>query len=308
MTVSIARTKVAIVIPVYNRRDTTLQCLRSLERANLSDLEVMIYVIDDASTDGTGDMVREWFPDVVLIEGTGTLHYAAGTNRGLSAAMQWGPDYLVTMNDDAVFHRGFLQHLIETARSEKRSIVGSLLLLWDEPHRVFQVAPKWNTMKGGWVIPENLTIASMGAEPFKVEVIVGNCVLFPRNAIEECGFLDEKNFPNGWGDAQYTVRMRKKGWELFVDPRSFVWCEPNTNLPPLHQNSFRKQLNTLFVDSEHPINLKRQFVARWHSAPTHISACFSFVAYVSAMFRKALYYKFREHSKKGRVVPNSVVV
>src|SRR5687767_7398286 len=129
-------TKVALVIPVHNRRDTTLQALRSLERIDRSGLDVRIFVVDDGSTDGTSDSIRVLFPEVTLVEGDGSLHYAAGTNRGVEAALGWEPDYIVTMNDDAVFHEQFLQRLILTAQSHPRSIVGALLLLWNEPHKV----------------------------------------------------------------------------------------------------------------------------------------------------------------------------
>ena len=123
--------KTALVIPVYNRRETTLQGLRSLSRINTENLLVKIFVVDDGSTDGTGEAVKNNFPEVELIKGDGTLHYAAGTNRGIEAALEWKPDYIVTMNDDSVFHEEFLQRLMRTAEENPHSIVGSLLLLWD---------------------------------------------------------------------------------------------------------------------------------------------------------------------------------
>jgi len=283
--------KAALVIPVYNRRETTLQGLRSLSRINTDGLDVRIFVVDDGSTDGTADAVREQFPEVTLIEADGNLHYAAGTNRGIKKALKWSPDFIVTMNDDAVFHQNFLQSLIATAHLEPRSIVGSLLLLWDEPHRVFQVGQKWNTIAGGWVIREDLTAFTVPQEPFEVECIVGNCVLFPAEAIRENGLMDEKRFPHGWGDAQYLMRMRKAGWKLRVDPKSFVWCEPNTYPPPLHSLKLTEILKILFVDGRHPANLKRQFIARWESAPGRIQAFAAFLVHCIQLFAKAFHWR-----------------
>ena len=100
--------KTALVIPVHNRRATTIQGLRSLRRINTSGLEVKIIVVDDGSSDGTSDAIRREFPEVELISGDGTLHYAAGTNRGIEAAIAWDANYVVTMNDDSVFHEDFL--------------------------------------------------------------------------------------------------------------------------------------------------------------------------------------------------------
>ena len=281
-------TKVALVIPVYNRRDTTLQALKSLSRIDKRGLDVRVYIVDDGSTDGTSDAIREHYPETHLIQGDGTLHYAAGTNRGISAALEWDPDYIVAMNDDAVFHEQFLQRMIATARKHPRSIVGALLLLWNEPHKVFQVGQVWNAWKGGWQIPDDLTAFRVSQTAFEVECIVGNCVLFPTEAIRECGLMDEKKFPHGWGDAQYLMRLRKAGWKLLIEPKAYVWCEPNTNPTPLHELKPAEILRVLFVNKRHPLNLQRQFIARWESAPSRPQALISYVAYLAEFSGKAL--------------------
>jgi len=224
------------------------------------------------------------------------LHYAAGTNRGIERALEWEPDFIVTMNDDSVFHEDFLIRLIETAQKNPRSIVGSLLLLWDQPHKVFQVGQYWKTLAGGWVIPEDLTAFSVSQNPFEVECIVGNCVLFPVDAIKENGLMDEKRFPLGWGDAQYLIRMSKAGWKLLIDPKSLVWCEPNTYPPPLHTLTVRNVFNSVFVNQRHPLNLKRQFIARWESGPTRTKALLGYAAYLAAFFSRTIINGFRKFS------------
>jgi len=280
--------KVEIVIPVYNRRDTTLQGLRSLSRIDKTGLDVHIIIVDDGSTDGTSEAVRQNFPEVQVVAGDGTLHYAAGTNRGISVALALKPDFIVTANDDAVFHEEFLQRLIKTAQNNPRSIVGALLLLWNEPHKVFQVGQVWKTFRGGWEIPENLTAFSVPQKAFEVECLVGNCVLFPLEAILENGLMDERKFPHGWGDAQYLMRMRKAGWRLLVEPKSYVWCEPNTYPKPLHQMPLRETFKVLFRNRRHPLNLQRQFIARWESAPTKIQAFLSYLVYLLTLSTKTL--------------------
>lgn len=280
--------KVAIVIPVYNRREITLQGLRSLARVDRTGLDVRIFIVDDGSTDGTSDAIRKNFPDVVLIQGDGTLHYAAGTNRGIEAALEWGAEFVATMNDDAVFHDQLLQRLISTTEANPRSIIGGLLLLWDEPHKVFQVGQTWNTLKGGWVIPDDLTAFNVPQTAFRVECLVGNCLMLPAASIREVGLMDEKRFPHGWGDAQWMARFSKAGWNLLVEPKAYVWCEPNTYPKPLHEMSRSKVLRTLFLDKRHPLNLSRQFIARWESAPSQTKAVVSFCVYLTQLAGKTL--------------------
>ena len=293
--------KVELVIPVYNRRETTLQALRSLAKIDKTGLDIHIIIVNDASTDGTKEAISRNFPDVQIVQGDGTLHYAAGTNRGISAALRRNPDYIVTMNDDAIYHEQFLRRLIKTAESNPNSVVGALLLLWNEPHRVFQIDFKWKTVAGGWVLDKNLTAFDVPKQAFEVEGMAGNCVLFPAKAVQQCGLMDEKKFPHGWGDIQYFARMKKMGWKLLVEPKSMVWCEPNTYPKPLHQLSLKEILNVLFVNRRHPGNLQRQFIARWESAPSKTGAVFSFCVYLYQIIAKSVKFAITKNNPS----PNS---
>ncbi len=118
--------------------------------------------------------------------------------------------------------------------------------------------------------------------------MAGNCILFPVDAIKECGLLDEKKFPHNWGDIQYVVRMKKLGWQLLVEPKSYVWCEPNTNAKPLNQSSTLEIFYNLFRNKHHPMNLKRQFLMRWDSAPTKADGLLSFIVYLMSLTSKTL--------------------
>lgn len=285
------RVKVELVIPVHNRRETTLQALKSLSKIDKKGLEVHIIIVDDGSTDGTSEAILRDFPEIQIIYGDGSLHYAAGTNRGIIAALSKKPDYIVTMNDDAIYHDQFLQRLIKTAELNPHSIIGALLLLWNEPHLVFQIDFKWKTTAGGWKQSDYSTAFDFGNKAFEVEGMAGNCVLFPVQAIEECGLMDEAKFPNGWGDIQYLVRMKKMGWKLLVEPKALVWCEPNTNPNSLHKLKIGEIIQILFKNRRHPANLQRQFIARWESAPNKLKAISGFLFYIWILLKKSIKYK-----------------
>lgn len=281
-------TSVAIVIPVHNRRETTLQGLRSLSRVTHPNIEIHTIIVDDGSTDGTADAIRSEFPEVEIITGDGTLHYAAGTNRGVEAALKRNIDFIVTGNDDSIFHEQFLSRLLNTAKNNPRTVIGAMLLLWDQPYKPFQVDFKWRTFAGGWIEPLTKTVFDFPRDVFEVEGLAGNCVLIPVGAFRECGLMDEKKFPHGWGDAQLFARMRKMEWRLMIEPKAYVWCEPNTNPPPLHTLSLGEVLNILFTNEKHPLNLKRQFVARWESAPSKLKAFVAFCIYLTSLAGKSL--------------------
>ena len=89
--------KIEIVTPVHNRREETLQCLRSLSKVETSGLSLHIVIVDDGSTDGTAEAVAAEFPKVEIVSGDGSLWYTAGTNRGIEAALRHDPDYVLAI-------------------------------------------------------------------------------------------------------------------------------------------------------------------------------------------------------------------
>lgn len=275
---SVKTKKIEIVAPVHNRRDITLQCLKSLSRINKKNLDVHIIIVNDGSTDGTEQAINEQFPEVEVVKGDGNLWFTGGTNVGIITALKHDPDYILTINDDEVFDENFLVYMVECAENHPRSIVGSLLLLWDEPHKLFQTSPKWDTWSGGFRHWQHQTVWTVPKLPWEVEIIVGNCVLYPATAIKEVGLLNEKRYPH-YGDAEYTPRMRRKGWRLLIEPRARVFCQPN-NLPPrLRKMPVKKLFKTLFVDKGNPHSLYRRFWGNIDGAPNRIEGVTAFVMF-----------------------------
>jgi GT2 family glycosyltransferase len=159
--------------------------------------------------------------------------------------------------------------MVRTAEQNPRSVVGAVLVNWDDRTSIFQVAPKWNLWWGGmrhWV---KQTIDTLPNRPWKVELIVGNCVLFPADAIREVGYMDEKRLPQ-YGDAEYTPRMRKAGWTLLIDPGARVFCKPNDIPERVARMPVRKLVSKIFFDPYHPHSLKRRLNTSVGSAPNKL--------------------------------------
>jgi GT2 family glycosyltransferase len=95
-------TRVAAVMAAYNRRELTLACLRSLEAQQVPSVELDVFVLDDASSDGTGQAIAEQFPQVNVLRDRGeeaaivarsTRHPATGelTSGGVVHPFRWRP-------------------------------------------------------------------------------------------------------------------------------------------------------------------------------------------------------------------------
>jgi GT2 family glycosyltransferase len=280
--------RIEIVAPVHNRREITLLCLRSLARLNTENLNIHIIIVDDGSTDGTGEAIRREFSEVEVVSGDGKLWFTEGTNVGVRAALEYQPDYILMINDDAVFDADFLRYMVETAEKYPRSVVGSLLLLWDVPHKLFQVAPIWNTLKGGWQHWEQQTIWTVPTKPWEVDIIVGNCVLVPVKAIREQGLMNSKRYPN-FGDAEYTPRLKRNNWRLLIDPRARVFCQPNITPKRIGSMSLKEKFNALFLNLGHGQNLRRHFYHYVDSAPSRLQGFIGFIIFfINAFLQKGL--------------------
>ncbi len=271
--------RVEIVAPVHNRKAITLQCLRSLAKLNTTGLEIHTIIVDDGSTDGTGDAIRSEFQNVEVINGSGDLWFTEGTNVGVRAALKHEPDYVLMINDDAVFDSNFLRIMVETAERQPRSIIGALLLLWDTPHKLFQVSPVWETWAGGWRHWYSQTVWTVPEKPWEVEMIVGNCVLVPSAAFQEAGLMDSRRYPN-FGDAEFTPRLKRLGWKLLIDPRAHVFCQPNTPPPRIRNMTWKKMFSALIVDLGNNHNLRRRLNENLAGAPSKIEGIIAFCVFL----------------------------
>jgi len=279
--------KIEIISPVRNRREITLQCLRSLERIDTAGLEIHKIIVDDGSTDGTPEAIKEQFPGVEIIHGDGNLWCSGAANLGVERALENGPDYILLINDDTIFDAKFLQLMVETAERNKKSVVGGLLLSWDVPHRVFQVAPKWDTWYGGWRHFNGQTVWTVPKQEFEVELIVGNCTLFSAETFRKEGLFAVKWLPH-FGDAEFTPRLKKRGWKLLIEPRARVFNQPNTPPPRLSEMSLKQLYRELWTNYNGGHNLRNRFMCYWLGAPSKPKAVTAFFVFVTKLVLQGL--------------------
>ena len=98
----------AVVIPVHNRREVTLRCLKCLETDGVFTWASAL-IVDDGSTDGTADGVRARHPAVVVLAGDGNLWWGGAIRRGMEYAYREGADCVLWLNDDGLPEPGTLR-------------------------------------------------------------------------------------------------------------------------------------------------------------------------------------------------------
>lgn len=210
---------IATLITCYNRRRTTLACLDALFRQTLpSDTDVHVYLVDDGCTDGTGDAVRQGFPQVRLIAGDGTLYWGGGMRLAWSRAVAAG-DYggYLWLNDDTMLFPAAISTLVRSCQEAAAAghsgiIVGSTC----DPD-------------DGRLTYGGQRGASLMEPPMKMQAcdtMCGNIVLVPRAAFRAVGNLTADMRHYG-GDQDYGLRARKAGFAVWLAPGFLGQCRRN---------------------------------------------------------------------------------
>jgi N-acetylglucosaminyl-diphospho-decaprenol L-rhamnosyltransferase len=235
----------SVVVVNWNTRDLLAGCLESLagdpglaivgEDSSLADrsfastehhpLVTEVWVVDNASTDGSPQMVRERFSWVRLIENSENVGFAAASNQGIRQATG---RYVLLLNSDAVLAPGSPVRLLAFADHHPRAgIVGVQLVnpdgsfqaaLNDFPSLGFVLLEAWALARwfsGNTYYPSYPPERSRDAVP--CDWVGGACLLARAAAIEQVGLLDEYFFMYS-EEMDWCYRMWESGWEVWYTP------------------------------------------------------------------------------------------
>lgn len=216
---------IAVLITVFNRRETTLKGLRTLKDAieNLgNDYSFDIFLTDDGSTDGTSIAIKDEFPQVKLVEGTGNLFWGGGMNLAWRTAIESSKryDFYLWYNDDSDIFPDALQTMFGIA-SDDVVVTGAFK---DREGMVSY---------GGKLGNEQLI--EPNGHPQDVIKMNGNLVLIPHVIFKSVGIID-KHYIHGGGDFEYGYRAREKGYRVLLTPKYVGLAERHDQFIPKYCN------------------------------------------------------------------------
>jgi len=209
------------VIPVHNRVDQTLRCLRSLMAGTVPTTAV---VVDDGSTDGTDRAVAQHHPEAIVLHGDGTLWWAGATNLGVAYALARGADYVLTLNNDGVLAPDAVEALLESERTGGPALRCSARHHLDRPdvRRDVGIVIDWDLPKG------YRRLRTGGAQPVRVDATGANAMLVPRRCFEETGLFDAERLPQCFADWDFQLRAKARGWSMYTVPASVLFEDRST--------------------------------------------------------------------------------
>jgi len=208
-----------ISIATWNNRDLVAECLRSIENALLPDKSVgptEIFVVNNASTDGTAEMIRSRFPGVHLICNDRPMGFSANHNQVLRRA---AGRCVLLLNDDTVILEDALTRAVRFMEAHPDAgAVGCTLVKSDgTPERISQrfphpLDPIFPCLRRK-VAPRRE--AANRATEVEVDRLSGACLMVCRAALDQVGLLDERFDPAYGEDTDLCYRIKKAGWRIY---------------------------------------------------------------------------------------------
>lgn len=207
----------SVIIPVHDQLDMALRCLASVA-ANTDHALAEIIVVDDASSDTTAARLRD-VVGIVLIRSDENVGFLKACNLGAESARA---PYIVFLNSDTEVQRGWLDALLETARSSPSiGAVGAKLvyptgLLQEAGATIWSDGTGWNHGRGKRAeAPEH-------AYPRVVDYCSAACLLVPRALFRKVGGFDVRYAPAYYEDADLCFSLREEGYETVYEPSAVV--------------------------------------------------------------------------------------
>lgn len=216
----------SIVIVNRNTRELLLACLESVY-STVPPLTFEIFVVDNASTDGSVDAARRSHPDIVLIENSRNLGFAAANNQAIRRS---SGRYVVLLNTDTVLTDGALSAIVKFMDADNRiAVCGGQLLNGDGSlqNSIANIPTLATELLNKSVLKLLFPRRYPGKRsrferPVEVESVIGACMVVSRKAIEAAGALDEAYF-FFLEETDWCLSMKKKGMRVFFNPGARIY-------------------------------------------------------------------------------------
>jgi len=229
-------TDLRIIIVSWNVRDRLRECVRAITDTTAgTHLQYEVFVVDNASQDGSAEMVRREFPQVTCIANAENRGFATANNQAIQAISYQlpatsPPEFFLLLNPDMRVLPGTLERIVAFMREPRNARVGIAgCRLVDERGEIVPHVRRFPTFtdqfatltKAGKIAPRLLDRYLMrdfdyGREA-RVDSIRGSFFCIRRAVIEQIGLLDEQFFI-WFEEVDFCLRARRAGWQIAYTP------------------------------------------------------------------------------------------
>lgn len=218
---------IAIITLNWNRAADTIAFLDSAFQQTLKDIHLI--VVDNGSTDQSVDQISARFPQAEILVNPNNLGFARGMNAGIRHALEQGVEYIFIANNDTLLAPTMLERLVKQAQIGQASVVAPVIFYASDPERIWSAGAGHNNLTLEVSSDQRgETISSLRNDPYPVEFVTACGMLVHHSCFETVGLFDERFFMY-YEDSDFSLRVRRAGYHILVDPQAHMWHKVATS-------------------------------------------------------------------------------
>lgn len=210
--------KVSVIIPTYNSWNTLKTCIDSIRNQILKPTEII--VVNNGSTDGTSEKVKEKFPTIKLINLKTNTGVTGGRNTGIKEADSI-LDYLLFLDHDMVAEKNMLSELVRVAEINREiGIVTPKIYYWGKKKRIWSAGTGINLWTGRIIFRGGEDVGQY--ENVEEVQVAPAAILVKSNVMKALKQFDDTYFAS-YEDTDFCFRARKLGFKTFYAPKAIAY-------------------------------------------------------------------------------------
>jgi GT2 family glycosyltransferase/glycosyltransferase involved in cell wall biosynthesis len=209
---------VTVIVVNYNGKKYLESCFYSLLNMDKDNISLEIIMVDNLSQDDSVSLVKEKFPEVIIVEND-VNNFARALNLGIEHARG---DYIAFLNNDTIVGKNWIEGLLDVIDGDERIGAVQSKILFSDGEIINSVGVE--DVKDFYFKDIGFDERDHGQyqSAKEIDYFTGGSVLLRRACIEGVGNIDE-DFIMFFEDIDYSIRCRKAGWKLFYSPESVVY-------------------------------------------------------------------------------------
>lgn len=212
--------KVTVIVLNWNGKENTRECLESLKHVVYPNYEII--VVDNASTDGSQEFLKENFPEIALLENRRNLGFGGGLNVGIKEAIKRNADYVLCLNNDVVVDENILTELVKVG--ELSTNIGGLCPMeyyYNQSNRIICAGGIIRFVRGK-VFGHGELDSGQFNKVRETGLLSGPAMMLKLKALLDVGLFDTSYF-YGPEDKDIALRLIKRGYKLMFVPTAKLW-------------------------------------------------------------------------------------
>lgn len=245
--------KVFTVVLNWNRKTDTLDCISSLKKLDTKDIDHKIVVVDNNSSDGTLEAIKD--KSVIKIKNESNLGYAEGNNVGLRYAIKHKADFVMVLNNDTILDNKLLQEFVSASHRYPEAAVFSPKIYFAKGFEFHKKRYKQKELgkviwyAGGMIDWDNVYGYHLGVDEVdrgkfdkekEIDFATGTCMFIRTNDL-----LDDELFNPLYylylEDMEFSMKLKKRGFKIMYIPSAKLWHKVSQS------SAIGAQLNDYFI-------------------------------------------------------------